>query len=40
MTIHIKPLRQHPTGAILSLIFQKIDLRFFLEVIMIKLSLD
>lgn len=30
MTIEIKPLREHPTGAILSLIFQKIDLRFFL----------
>ena len=25
MTIQIKPLREHPTGAILSLIFQKID---------------
>lgn len=35
-----KPLWQHPTGAILSLIFQKIDLRFFLEVIIIKLSWD
>ena len=42
MTIQIKPLWQHLTGSTyctLSLIFQKIDLRFFIEVIIIKLFL-